>query len=803
MNASKKFITIILTILMLTSVCPVSVFAIEDYGTVIASGTCGAEGDNIKWTRYDSGTLVFSGEGAMEDYSYQNDADKAYCEYSDGFLTDENGYEYIDENSICENETVKIVFEGDITRVGAYAFADFVLLESVEFNSGLEVIGEYSFIECPSLVEIKIPDGVTSIERCVFNSCENLENAFLPSTLKEIGDASFASCYSLKSIDLPEGLVSIGEMSFAGCSAITEIELPEELEAIGGQAFEYTSIESLHIPASVVSVGNTPVISVNMLGYTVDEKNEYYTVDESGVLYNKDMTKLISYPTALNAEAYTVSETVTEISHGAFLGNLYLKNLTASSVVIVGTEAFSGTSGLETVDFTDSLEVVGEASFYGAATVKTINLPDTLKVVNDYAFFDCYSLEEINIYSKDALFGECSVGYVTMKPAEGVTKEEFIEVQKEYYRLAISAPDYVANEYIKSKIHMFVPTDDETMTEDTGVIGCYMGSTVEAYAIENNVSYIHFEGHEHLYDVKYNGTCEEAGEAIYKCFCGDKYIKEDVFAPHTEVAYEEIEATCTKEGRTGGKYCDICGITTEEPSVVEVKPHTEVAYEEIKATCTEEGRTGGKYCDICGATTQATITVGAKGHSYGAWTNNYDEMKRSRICNVCGDTAIEALESTSSESGADIIGPTDDNADFEVEDVVKDSGKYTIIKESFSANHDGYWQIVKAFDINLKNKDGVHVQPDGTVKVKLPLDWEKDGIYKVYRVNDDGTLTDMNAYREGSHMVFETDHFSFYVIVDENEPEPDNTFLGRLTSLLTRLKNLIDTIINFFLSVGR
>ena len=47
--------------------------------------------------------------------------------------------------------------------------------------------------------------------------------------------------------------------------------------------------------------------------------------------------------------------------------------------------------------------------------------------------------------------------------------------------------------------------------------------------------------------------------------------------------------------------------------------------------------------------------------------------------------------------------------------------------------------VLKAFDITLKNSNGVHVQPDGTVKVKLPLDWEKAGNYKVYRVNDDGT----------------------------------------------------------------
>ncbi|MBQ1996339.1 MAG: hypothetical protein II237_09125, partial [Clostridia bacterium] len=78
-------------------------------------------------------------------------------------------------------------------------------------------------------------------------------------------------------------------------------------------------------------------------------------------------------------------------------------------------------------------------------------------------------------------------------------------------------------------------------------------------------------------------------------------------------------------------------------------------------------------------------------------------------------------------------------------------------------------EVLKVFDINLKNHDGVHVQPNGTIKVKLPNDWSKNGIYKVYRVNDDGTLTDMNAYREGSHLVFDTDHFSIYVIVVENE----------------------------------
>ena len=40
----------------------------------VASGTCGAEGDNLAWTLDSEGVLTISGTGAMADYSYSNKA---------------------------------------------------------------------------------------------------------------------------------------------------------------------------------------------------------------------------------------------------------------------------------------------------------------------------------------------------------------------------------------------------------------------------------------------------------------------------------------------------------------------------------------------------------------------------------------------------------------------------------------------------------------------------------------------------------------------------------------------------------
>ena len=186
----------------------------------------------------------------------------------------------------------------------------------------------------------------------------------------------------------------------------------------------------------------------------------------------------------------------------------------------------------------------------------------------------------------------------------------------------------------------------------------------------------------------------------------------------------------------------------------------------------------------------------------GEWTYDYDNMIRYRKCIHCDELETEPLETTT-DSDVEIIEPIDPDTDFVV-DVITD---YVVIEETISNNVAGDFEIVKAFDITMKNKDGVHVQPDGTVKVKLPLDWSKDGVYKVYRVNDDGTLTDMNAYREGSHMVFETDHFSVYVIVDESEKadepttpdEPqEETKKDFFSKIIDWFRSLIDLIISWF-----
>ena len=77
---------------------------------------------------------------------------------------------------------------------------------------------------------------------------------------------------------------------------------------------------------------------------------------------------------------------------------------------------------------------------------------------------------------------------------------------------------------------------------------------------------------------------------------------------------------------------------------------------------------------------------------------------------------------------------------------------------------------VTAFDIYFE-LEGENVQPDGAVTVQITVPSQLNGKYcKVYHLDSDGTLTDMNATFTDGKLVFDTDHFSVYVIV-ENMPD--------------------------------
>lgn len=102
------------------------------------------------------------------------------------------------------------------------------------------------------------------------------------------------------------------------------------------------------------------------------------------------------------------------------------------------------------------------------------------------------------------------------------------------------------------------------------------------------------------------------------------------------------------------------------------------------------------------------------------------------------------------------------------------------------------------FDIDLLSAANIKVQPDGNVKIALgiPATYSTSSL-KVYRIETDGTKTDMNAVVVGGKIVFETNHFSIYVLSDEsavvNSPVVDNAPIADSTNIVSDVATNVTT----------
>lgn len=186
-------------------------------GTVIASGTCGKEGDNLKWTLDSNGVLTVSGEGDM--YNYNRDYDIAPWRGDGG------------------DKVKRIVIEPGVTSVGKNTFCLLDNLKETILPEGIVTIGYGAFYWSDNLAKVNIPTTVTTIEDGAFNRC-SIENIEIPEGITEIGYAVFGKCSKLKNIKVPSTVIRIDDYAFHLCSSLESIELPVNLASIGYATFE-------------------------------------------------------------------------------------------------------------------------------------------------------------------------------------------------------------------------------------------------------------------------------------------------------------------------------------------------------------------------------------------------------------------------------------------------------------------------------------------------------------------------------------------------------------------------------------
>ena len=132
-----------------------------------------------------------------------------------------------------------------------------------------------------------------------------------------------------------------------------ELIIPESVEHSGTQY-------------SVTSIGDWAFYDCRGLtGINVDENNTVYSSID-GVLFNKLQTELILYPRRKQG-TYTIPNSVTSI----------------------GSYAFSGCSGLTSIDIPSSVTSIGNSVFSRCTGLTSVTIPNSVTSIGQYAFVYC------------------------------------------------------------------------------------------------------------------------------------------------------------------------------------------------------------------------------------------------------------------------------------------------------------------------------------------------------------------------------------------------------------------------------
>ena len=201
-----------------------------------------------------------------------------------------------------------------------------------------------------------------------------------------------------------------------------DVVIPEELIAQAGEDAEIRflsdceQIESISIPKNVKSIWLGMFYrNESLKKITVDEQNKYLT-SKDGVLFSKDMTKLIKAPVMMTGE-YTVPESVITICMHAFSKSKLSKIILPDNLAEIEDYAFERCENLISISIPEGVEEIEESTFQLASNVKEFEFKGNTKITSIYGdnaehleellirkYFDHYSegflLQEVKTFPK-------------------------------------------------------------------------------------------------------------------------------------------------------------------------------------------------------------------------------------------------------------------------------------------------------------------------------------------------------------------------------------------------------------------
>lgn len=219
--------------------------------------------------------------------------------------------------------------------------------------------------------------------------------------LKKVKNVSGANIIIPDTVDgIPVTKIIDKETSFSSFNNVSVIKLGKNIVYIG------TSGYSSNKYGESIFSGATSLTCID-----VNPENKVFTSID-GVLYNKEKTILIKYPTnkTKNVDqaihSYTILDTVEVIYQKAFYYNNSIEVVNIpDSVLTIEEQSFNGCSRLYKINFGLNVKAIGNEAFMNCKNIDTIVLPINLEKLSYGVFKGCLKLVEITFNDKISEIG--------------------------------------------------------------------------------------------------------------------------------------------------------------------------------------------------------------------------------------------------------------------------------------------------------------------------------------------------------------------------------------------------------------